>query len=150
MIRLARAEDVASITDIVNAAYSVYLLRIGKTPGPMLDDYAILVAAGRVHVLDDQGQIAGLIVLIPEGNVMLLDNVAVSPQAQGRGFGMKLIAFAEAQARAAGCNAIRLYTQELMTENLARYRYLGFVETHRGVEKGLNRVYMTKRLAADG
>jgi hypothetical protein len=33
-----------------------------------------------------------------------------------------------------------------MTENLALYGRLGFVETHRGEEIGLNRVYMTKTL----
>jgi hypothetical protein len=33
-----------------------------------------------------------------------------------------------------------------MTENLALYCRLGFVETHRGEEIGLNRVYMTKAL----
>jgi hypothetical protein len=29
-----------------------------------------------------------------------------------------------------------------MTENLAIYRRIGFVETHRAVENGFNRVYM--------
>jgi hypothetical protein len=33
-----------------------------------------------------------------------------------------------------------------MTENIAVYARAGYVETHRGVEKGLHRVYMTKRL----
>ena len=147
MIRPAVTDDIAAVTDIVNAAYAVYLSRIGRKPGPMLDDYAELIDAGRVHVLEDQGQIAGLVVLVPEGEVMLLDNVAVHPRMQGRGHGMKLIAFAEQRARTAGCRAIRLFTHELMTENQARYAYLGFVETHRGEERGLKRVYMTKPLA---
>ena len=34
------------------AAYVHYVERIGKPPGPMLDDYAALIAAGAVHVLD--------------------------------------------------------------------------------------------------
>ena len=146
MIRLAHSADIATVTAIVNAAYSIYLTRIGKTPGPMRDDYKVLVEAGRVHVLEDQGEIVGLVVLIPEDGVMLLDNVAVSPQAQGRGHGVRLIAFAEEQARAAGHHAIRLYTQELMTENIVRYTRLGYVETHRAEEIELNRVYMTKPL----
>jgi hypothetical protein len=33
-----------------------------------------------------------------------------------------------------------------MTENLALYSRLGYVETHRGEEKGFPRVYMAKRL----
>jgi N-acetylglutamate synthase-like GNAT family acetyltransferase len=146
MIRLACAADVAAVSAIVNDAYSIYLARNGKIPGPMRDDYAALIAEARVHVLEDSGEIVGLVVLIPEARAMLLDNVAVHPRAQGRGFGVKLIAFAEAQTRAAGLPALRLYTQDIMTENLALYARLGFVETHRGEELGLNRVYMTKMM----
>jgi ribosomal protein S18 acetylase RimI-like enzyme len=146
MIRLARAADVAAVTTIVKDAYSVYLARNGKIPGPMRDDYAVLIGDERVHVLEDGGEIVGLVVLIPEQRTMLLDNVAVSPRAQGRGFGVRLIAFAEARARAAGFGVIRLYTQDIMTENLALYSRLGFVETHRGEAIGLQRVYMSKTL----
>jgi ribosomal protein S18 acetylase RimI-like enzyme len=146
MIRLARAADVATVAAIVKDAYSMYLARNGKIPGPMRDDYAALVDAKRVHVLEDAGEIVGLVVLIPEQRAMLLDNVAVSPRAQGRGFGVKLIAFAEESARAAGFGVIRLYTQDIMTENLALYSRVGFVETHRGEEIGLNRVYMSKTI----
>jgi N-acetylglutamate synthase-like GNAT family acetyltransferase len=146
MIRLARAADVAAVSIIVKDAYSIYLARNGKIPGPMRDDYAALIADRRVHVLEERGEIMGLVVLIPEARAMLLDNVAVHPRAQGRGFGIRLIAFAEQRARAAGLPALRLYTQDIMTENLALYARLGFVETHRGEELGLNRVYMTKTL----
>ncbi|SRR5258708_7967619 len=146
MIRLACAADVAAVEAIVKDAYSVYLARNGKTPGPMRDDYAVLIDDKRVHVLEEDGEILGLVVLIPEPRTMLLDNVAVSPRAQGRGFGVRLIAFAEESARAAGFPAIRLYTQDIMTENLALYSRLGFVETHRGEEIGLQRVYMSKVL----
>jgi ribosomal protein S18 acetylase RimI-like enzyme len=146
MIRLARAADVAAVTAIVKDAYSIYLARNGKIPGPVRDDYAALINAKRVHVLQDAGEIVGLVVLIPEQRSMLLDNVAVSPRAQGRGFGVRLIAFAEERARAAGLGVIRLYTQDIMTENLALYSRLGFVETHRGEEIGLQRVYMSKTL----
>jgi ribosomal protein S18 acetylase RimI-like enzyme len=146
MIRLARAADVAAITTIVKDAYSVYLARNGKIPGPMRDDYAVLIASKRVHVLEDGGETVGLVVLIPEQRTLLLDNVAVSPRAQGRGFGVRLIAFAEESARALGLGVIRLYTQDIMTENLALYSRLGFVETHRGEAIGLQRVYMSKTL----
>jgi ribosomal protein S18 acetylase RimI-like enzyme len=146
MIRLARAADVATVAAIVKDAYSMYLARNGKIPGPMRDDYAALIDAERVHVLEDAGEIVGLVVLIPEQQAMLLDNVAVSPRAQGRGFGVRLIAFAEESARAAGFAVIRLYTQDIMTENLALYSRLGFVETHRGEEIGLSRVYMSKMI----
>ncbi len=126
MIRLALAEDAATVAAIVHAAYVGYQTSIGTTPGPMLDDYDDLVGKGLVHVLEENGEILGLVVLIPEAETMLLDNVAVRPQTQGRKLGSRLIAFAEQQARDAGYGSIRLYTQEAMTENRARYKHLGF------------------------
>jgi ribosomal protein S18 acetylase RimI-like enzyme len=55
--------------------------------------------------------------------------------------------FAEQAAIKAGYRSIQLYTNEAMTENIALYSRIGYVETHRGEEKGLRRVYMTKQLA---
>ena len=146
MIRLALPQDAATVAEIVHAAYVGYQTSIGTTPGPMLDDYDDLVGKGLVHVLEEDSEILGLVVLIPEERTMLLDNVAVRPEAQGRKLGSRLIAFAEQQARAAGYGGIRLYTQQAMTANRARYKHLGFVETHFAEEKGLKRVFMTKTL----
>jgi GNAT superfamily N-acetyltransferase len=66
--------------------------------------------------------------------------------AQGRGYGRLLLDFAEQESRRQGFGAIRLYTNSLMTENLRLYPRRGYVETHRGREKGFSRVYMTKQL----
>jgi N-acetylglutamate synthase-like GNAT family acetyltransferase len=145
-IRLAGPADYAAIVALVHEAYAVYIPRIGRPPAPMLEDYGALIAEGRVHVLEDENGIAGIVVLIPEAHAMLLDNVAVKIAAQGRGYGHTLIAFAEAKARAADYAAIRLFTNEHMTENLTRYPRLGYVETHRNEEEGLRRVHFAKQL----
>jgi N-acetylglutamate synthase-like GNAT family acetyltransferase len=147
-IRLAGPADHAAIVALVHEAYAVYVPRIGRPPAPMLEDYQALIRDARVHVLEDETGIAGIVVLIPEERVMLLDNVAVKGAAQGRGYGRTLIAFAEATARAAGYRTIRLFTHERMTENIARYPRLGYVETHRNEEEGLRRVHFTKQLGA--
>ncbi len=68
------------------------------------------------------------------------------PEGQGKGYGRALIEFAEAEARRRGFAEIRLYTHEMMTENIALYTRIGFEETHRVSEKGYDRVYMTKQL----
>lgn len=147
MIRLATHEDVPAIARVVADAYTPYIARIGKVPGPMRDDYAARVAQGVVHVLLDNGIIQALIVLIPEPDCLLLDNVAVSPAAQGKGVGRILMQHAEAVARQAGYTSIRLYTQEKMVENIAIYLRYGYVETHRAEEIGLRRVFMRKTLS---
>ncbi len=145
-LRIAVEEDLPFVEAIVEAAYSDYIPVIGRKPGPMLDDYAALIRQRRVHVLQSDGIVKGVLVLIPEENAMLLDNIAVIPAAKGSGLGRKMLMFAEQSARDAGYKSIRLYTHEKMTQNIALYSRIGYVETHRGEEKGLRRVYMTKAL----
>jgi ribosomal protein S18 acetylase RimI-like enzyme len=149
MIRAARLDEADLVRDVVHAAYRHYIPRIGKPPGPMLDDYTQRIADGQTWVLQDAGRVAGILVLqeLPDG--FLLDNIAVLPEGQGKGHGRTLIEFAEAEARRRGYVSIFLYTHELMTENIALYRRIGFVETHRVSEKGYDRVYMTKQLLGD-
>ena len=146
MIRAANATDVEAVRNVVDTAYGHYVARIGKPPGPMLDDYARRIADRQTWVLEDDGRIVGILVLDQGPSGLLLDNIAVLPDSQGKGFGRALIDFAEAEARRRGFGEIHLYTHALMSENIALYRRIGFVETHRGSEKGYDRVYMTKRL----
>jgi ribosomal protein S18 acetylase RimI-like enzyme len=143
-IRKARSDDLPNIRQIVGEAYSPYVARIGRKPGPMLDDYAGRIAAGEVEVVDGSGGLDAILVLVPEEDALLLDNVAVANAARGKGLGGALIDHAEARARALGLPAVRLYTHELMTENQAIYRKRGYVETHRAEEEGLRRVFMSK------
>jgi len=143
-IRPAIAGDAQSIAAIVDAAYAIYVPRLGRKPGPMLDDHAGRIADGQTFVLEQEGGIAGVLVLEAQPDALLLDNIAVLPTFQGQGLGRILIAYAEQQARRAGYAVLRLYTHVLMTENIRLYSRIGFRETHRVSEKGFERVYMEK------
>ena len=145
-IRPARAGEAAVLAAIIDAAYRHYIPRIGKPPGPMSDDYAARIAAGQAWVLEDDGQAAGILVLEDQPDALLLDNVAILPDRQGRGLGGLLIRFAQTEARRRGHDLLRLYTHVLMTENIALYKRFGFDENARIAEKGFDRVYMTKFL----
>jgi ribosomal protein S18 acetylase RimI-like enzyme len=145
-IRPATIADVPAIVDIVNQAYRHYIARMGKLPGPMLDDYAARVLEGTVWVLEEGAVIGAVIVLLPASNYLLLDNIAVSPTRQGFGLGRRLLAFAEAEAMRRGYREIRLYTHETMVENQRLYASIGYVETGRGAEAGYDRVFMRKQL----
>jgi len=146
VIRQAVAGDVPAIEALVRDAYAMYVPRIGREPAPVTADHAGLVAAGRTSVVEADGEIAGVIVLIPGGDHLLVENVAVAPNAQGRGLGRELMAFAERRAAELGMAELRLYTNQLMTENLALYPALGYTETGRRVEDGFARVYFSKRI----
>ena len=147
VIRPARPDDRDAVEAVVHAAYSIYVHRIGKPPGPMLDNYTTRIADGSVSVVaDSTGNIAGIIVLILNSDHLLLDNIAVRPNYQGQGFGRVLIEFAEREAERLGYSRIRLYTHEKMTENIDLYRRIGFVESGRGQQGGYDRVFMVKDL----
>ncbi len=148
MMRPAHPEETEAVRQLVVAVYSHYITRLGKPPGPMLDDYSRRIAEEQVWLLEDGGELVGVLVLENAGGgTLLIDNVAVSPPAQGKGHGQELIAFAEQEARQRGCAELQLYTHVLMSENIAFYRRRGFHETGRVTEKGYDRVYMAKRLA---
>lgn len=146
IIRPAALADLPAIERIAKSAYAPYIARIGREPAPMLEDYSCLVLAQQAWVLEEDETIAGFIVLLDAQEALLLDNVAISPEAQGQGHGRRLLAFAEQQARLASHSCVRLYTNQAMTENIALYGRHGYVETHRAVEHGLHRVYMSKSL----
>ncbi|KJC43618.1 hypothetical protein UB31_22465 [Bradyrhizobium sp. LTSP849] len=144
IIRQANFADLPAIERIVSDAYRVYIERIGKPPGPMLDDYSAHVRNRTAWVAEIGGQIAGVLILIEQTDHLLLDNVAVDPSHHGRGIGRALLNFAEQEAVRRGHREITLYTHEKMSENLAMYPALGWVETERREQNGYQRVFFHK------
>jgi GNAT superfamily N-acetyltransferase len=143
-IRPADWSDLTEIGRIVSAAYTKYIVRIGKPPAPMLDDYAMHVRNHAVWVCETGSDMCGLLVLIPEDDHLLLDNIAVDPAHHGRGIGRALLNFADREAARRGYAELRLYTHEMMTENLAMYPALGWQETGRAEQSGFKRVFFRK------
>jgi GNAT superfamily N-acetyltransferase len=145
--RPATRADAEKVATCVNQAYQHYVARIGKPPGPMLEDYAQVIRQHQVFIAELDGTFVGVLVLALTDEGFLLDNVAVDPHRHGQGIGRALLEFAESQARRAGYKSIYLYTHEKMTENRALYTKIGYVEYDRRTEKGYSRVYMRKQLA---
>lgn len=145
-IRRAQLNDAQAIALLVTEAYAPYISRIGRKPAPMLEDYRQVVLDTDTFVLTDGTQIEGVLVMSQENTELLLINVAVSSRCKGQGLGKTLMAYCERHALDLGCEAIRLYTHELMTENIEIYKKLGYQETHRATENGFARVFMRKAL----
>ena len=144
--RPAAAPDASKVAELVDAAYGHYVERIGVLPGPMTEDYAEVIGTRRVTVAEQHGAVDGVIVLAVTDEGFLVDNVAVHPGHRGRGLGRALLEFAEAEARRAGFDSIYLYTHEKMTENLALYAKIGYVEYERRSQGAFSLVYLRKQL----
>jgi GNAT superfamily N-acetyltransferase len=142
LIRRATADDAARTRAIARAAYGKYVPRIGREPAPMLADFAAEIAAGRVIVIETAGEVEGYMIAWPEADAYFIDNIAIDPKRQGEGLGRRLIAHVAIEAKRLRLPAVRLYTNAMMTENLSMYAHIGFVETHRAMEKGFHRIYM--------
>ena len=145
-VRRAGPSDVAAVERIVHSAFAMYVARIGRNPAPMDADYNAVVASSRVWVLESDGEIAGVVVNEEHDDHLLLDTIAVAPDAQGHGYGALLLARAGDDARELGLPEVRLYTNEAMTENQAFYPRFGFIEMARGREDGYDRVFYGKTL----
>lgn len=144
-IRPADPGDLDAIKTCAVASYAMYVDRMGREPAPMVADFATQIAEGRVHVgVGESGDVCGYVVFYPRGDSVHLENVAVSPDHQGRGYGRRLIDFVEREAAAQGFGTVDLYTNEKMTENIALYPSLGYEEIGRWEEDGFNRVFYRK------
>jgi len=148
-LRPARPTDSAAVAACVCEAYVHYIERIGKQPGPMLEDYADVIRDSIVHVaIDDTGRVVGAIVMqeTPEG--FYVDNVAVRTSVKGQGVGRTLLQFAEGEALRRGNQSIYLATHELMVENRALYEKAGYRQYDQRVVNGYPRVFLRKVLGA--
>ncbi len=147
--RPATSADVPALSLIAADAYAPFVELIGRPPAPMTVDYQDLVAKSEVWVAQDGDTVVGLLVVEVRDDHLLIENVAVAPAAQGRGVGSALLNLAEAQASRLGFREVRLYTNELMTQNLTFYPRRGYLEVARGVQDGYRRVFFRKTLEAE-
>lgn len=146
-IRLGCAADAPTAHAIVERAYDVYVEQIGGRPAPMDDDYAEKALEGQLFVAEENDLgVVGLIVLASKPDHLLIENVAVDPHHQGTGIGRALLAHAEIYARRHQVRTLRLYTNAVMTKNLALYAHLGYTEDSRRSDGGFERVYLSKNL----
>ena len=148
MIELRRAgpSDAVAIRALTRKAYAKWVPLIGREPKPMGADYEAAVRNHRFDLLHVDGVLAGLIETVDEDGQLLIENVAVAPDFQGRGLGRRLMAQAEAVARALGRDRIRLYTNRRFDENVRLYARLGYrVDREEAIGDGVA-VHMSKDL----
>ena len=146
-LRQATPADAAAIRQLTRAAYAKWIPLSGREPKPMSVDYDAAVHVHRFDLLYRGSDLAALIETVDEGDVLLIENVAVSPAEQGRGLGTRLLALADELARSQGRRRLRLYTNKLWAENIRLYLKMGYgIDGEEEVRPGLTRVHMSKPL----
>ncbi len=143
-IRLAIADDLLDVKSCARVSYSKYVERLGREPAPMVADFAKQIDLSQIYIALYKSLFAGYVVFYPEGEHLHLESVAVVPSYAGQGIGKMLIEYVEQTACDNGLNAVELYTNEIMTENLTMYSKMGYVETERKQQEGFSRVFFRK------
>ncbi|MDT9000108.1 GNAT family N-acetyltransferase [Paucibacter sp. APW11] len=134
--RLATADDLPAVLDLLVAA------GIDEREDLELDGalaiWPLMQARGAELLLMEQGegperQLLGTLTLyiLPllahrQASEALVEDVAIAPEAQGRGLGRRLIQHAMQRASAAGCYKLVLSSNQRRVEAHAFYERLGF------------------------
>jgi ribosomal protein S18 acetylase RimI-like enzyme len=147
-IRRAGQADAADVRELVRSAYAKWIPVLGREPVPMAADYDRAVCENMVDLLFVGAQLVALIETVNAADHLLIENVAVSPAFQGRGYGRLMLDHAERLAASLGLPELRLYTNKLFAANIEVYRRLGYVIYREEPFKGGYLVHMSKRLAA--
>lgn len=146
-LRRASPADAWAVRGLTRAAYAKWVPFIGREPLPMTADYDRSVVEHVIDLLEEDGDLRALIETAPAGRHLLIVNIAVRPDQQGRGLGGELLNHAEWFARSLGLHEIQLYTNAMMVSNLDFYGRRGYQEFRRGkIVPGTVSIFMRKRI----
>lgn len=145
-IRTATISDAGAVTALTRTAYAKWVPVIGREPLPMKADHAAFIRDHRVDLLFAGPDLAALVEIQREHD-LLIENVAVAPFFQKRGYGRRMVAHAEQLAAQAGLGAVRLYTNSRFEENLRLYASLGYGVEREEAANGGVAIHMLKRVS---
>lgn len=147
-LKRAGSGDAEMVRSLTRAAYAKWVPVIGREPLPMTANYEQAVQEHLIDLLYSSNHLAGLIETIPCAVHLLIENVAVSPDSQGYGYGRMLMEHAENLARSLGLGTLKLYTNKMFAENIMFYQQLDYLIDREEPFRGGSTVYMSKHLPA--
>ena len=125
-IRRVGPDQVDQIRDLSMKAYAKWVPITPRKPRPMTADYSVSILTNQFDFLFEGERLVGLIETVQRDSELMIVNVAVDPDYQGKGYGTTLMRHAEKLAKDSGFIGTRLYINKLMTENIALYERLGY------------------------
>ena len=140
-IVLADEKDITSLVELMDSAYrgenskqgwtSEADLFIGnkRTDEPTVATLIKKPGAVFLKYLNEEGILEGCVLLHKKDNRIYLGMFSVSPSAQGKGIGKKLLAAADDYAREQGCTSIYMTVITVREELIAWYEKNGYQKT---------------------
>jgi GNAT superfamily N-acetyltransferase len=143
-IRRSQAEDAALLRGITRRAYAKWVPVIGREPLPMMVDYDKAVIASEIYILSTEDYPVAIVAFEHKQDCIYIDNLAVEPEAQGKGYGRHLLRHVEDVARRDGVRKITLLTNAAFAGNVSFYLAHGFVIDRTEPFMNGTTVYMSK------
>jgi GNAT superfamily N-acetyltransferase len=125
-LRLGGVEDIDAVRGLQQAAYARNRALLGCEPLPLLADYHEIFRDYEVWLAEQDGALAGVLILQPRVDDLLIWSVGTNPDRQGRGLGKGLLLAAEVRAREVGLNVVRLYTGAVLQHLIDWYGRHGY------------------------
>jgi len=132
-VRLAGPGDEEIVARLLVEAFEPY--REQYTPGGFADTTATAEVVrerfetARVWLAFDNDEAVGTVTALPENDSVYIRSMAVTPNAQGRGVGQRLLETLEADSRGRGFKRLYLYTTFVLPGAQPLYEKNGFVVT---------------------
>ncbi|MEJ8804376.1 GNAT family N-acetyltransferase [Pontibacter sp. H249] len=93
---------------------------------PSIDMVLSYIDQSHTFIAEQNGKVAGVLVLQPQGNEAEIMNVAVEESLQGKGIGKRLVEFAINLAKQQSIHQLIVYTGNSTLPALALYKRCGF------------------------
>jgi N-acetylglutamate synthase-like GNAT family acetyltransferase len=130
-MRRATPADAAAVRDLTRTAYAKWIPLIGREPKPMTANYEQAVVDHIIDLYEENNVPVALIEVIPQASSLLIENIAVLPNQQGKGLGDLLLNHAATIARSLHLSELQLYTNAAFVSNIEFYARRGFQEFQR-------------------
>jgi N-acetylglutamate synthase-like GNAT family acetyltransferase len=149
-LRAARPDDAEALAGLIRACFARQTVVTDPPPSALEesgDSIRKHFAEGGGGIVAE-GPVAGLL-WKPDGDGLYVGRVAVHPDWRGRGLAKRMLAAAEAEARARGLARLFLSTRLVLDDNRRLFAACGFVETSEEAHPGYAQptfVNMEKRL----
>ena len=144
VLRRASRADFDAVVALQRAAYARNRELLGVEPLPLMVDYEEIFRDYEVWVSGDP--IAGVLILKPRTEDLLIWSIATDPGRQMSGLGHAMLGAAEQRARALGLEIMRLYTGATLQHLVDWYGRNGYLMERLEALSDRTIAHMVKRI----